>query len=127
MIKFNSDELFDLNKIGLWVTLLIALLLLNYPIKLAYLLGLELLMFSYGYYLFDRIKRNKNVTIIISKQDKWFVEADGKMIPIHLRDFWLLKQYIFFWAKGAENSVSFVVTRSIIGAQKFSQLRALIK
>lgn len=127
MIKFDPDEIFNLDKIGLWLTILIAVLLLVYPITLTNLLILETLLSGYGYYLFNRINRNKNIAIIINKQDKWFVETNGEMNPIDLKDYWLLKQYIFFWAKGTKNSVSFVVTRSIIGAKKFSQLRALIK
>ena len=127
MIKFKPNEIFDLNKVGLWISILIALLMVLYPIKLMYLIPIEMILLCYGYYLYKGIKKYKDSAIVINKHDKWFVDNKTEMHPVILKDYWLLKQYIFFWAKGPKTSVSFVVTRSIIGPQRFSQLRALIK
>ncbi|MFK8011317.1 MAG: hypothetical protein AB8B80_04700 [Marinicellaceae bacterium] len=127
MIKIHQEEIFDLNKVGLILTVLIGFFMLLNPIQWTYLLVLELVLLGYGFYLLKTIKNNKNVAIFINKENKWFVEKDGKMQHIILKDFWFLNQLIFLWVKGKKNSVSFVVTRSIIGAEKFSQLRALIK
>jgi len=87
---------------------------------------LELFLIGYGAYLYLTIKRYKNTSIMVNSEEKWFIEWNGTTNPAQLKDYWFLKQYLFIWVKGKENSVSFVVTRSIIGEQKFSQLRALI-
>ena len=127
MIKIKQEEIFDLNKIGLYLSLFIALIMVLYPIKLLYLILIEVFLLSYGYYLHVCIKQKHGISIMINTQEKWYVEQGGVMSLVSLKDYWFLKQYLFIWAKGKEKSVSFVVTRSIIGEQKFSQLRALIK
>jgi len=127
MLEFIPSERFDLNKIGLLITFLLALILLLYPFKIIHLIMIEILLAAYAYYLYKGIKQHKTTSIIINKQDKWFIKKQGEMYPINLKDHWILKKHIFFWAKGAKISVSFVVTRSIIGAHKFSQLRSIIK
>jgi len=126
MIKLKPNEMLDLNIIGVWVVILIALLMLVYSINLIYLISLEFALLGYGLYLFLQIQKNKKSALFINKQEKWFVEINGEMYPVQLKDYWLLKQYIFLWVEGKQNSVSFVVTRSIIGPQRFSQLRAII-
>lgn len=127
MIAIKSEELFDLNKIGLYVTLLIAILILFNPMKLIYLIILEMVLCAFGYFLYDCVNRNKHTSVMINNQDKWFVSSNDELSPVEIKDFWMLKQYLFIWVNGAEKSVSFVVTRSIIGEHKFSQLLAKIK
>jgi len=126
MINFKPEEIFDLNIIGLWVTLFLAIIMIVTSLQPMYLLVVEIILLSYVYYLIKKIKNNKKAGIIINKQEKWFVEIEGEMYPVIQKDYWLLKQYIFLWVEGKQNSVSFVVTRSIIGPQRFSQLRAII-
>ena len=127
MLKIKSSEWFDLNKFGVIFTLLLMLFVLFFNINTAIILVFELLLFLYLYTLYRSIHHNKSVTISINIENKWFAEAGGEVSVMTLKDYWLQTGRIFIWLKGSDKSISLLVSRSIIGAQKFSQLRAKIK
>ncbi|VAW34153.1 hypothetical protein MNBD_GAMMA01-173 [hydrothermal vent metagenome] len=127
MLKISSGQWFDLNKLGLGVICVIALLVLFYPFNLWIILLLELILAANAYYLVINIHRNKNLSIILNSDDQWFLELNGDMFACELKDYWLQTGQIFIWLKGSNKSVSFILMRSIIGSQKFSQLRTQIK
>ncbi|MBL4772938.1 MAG: hypothetical protein JKX98_04875 [Alcanivoracaceae bacterium] len=87
---------------------------------------LELSMLAHGYYLYSKIRQLKSGVIMINSDNKWFVRIGKEMHPVDLKDYWLQTERLFIWLQGSKKSISFVITRSIIGAQKFSQLRARI-
>jgi len=126
MLKINNSEWFDLNKFGITLTFLLMLLVLFFHINALIILLFELLLLLCLYTLYRSVHNNKLVTISINIDNKWFVEEDGEMKAVSLKDYWLQTGRIFIWLKGSDKSISLLVSRSIIGAQKFSQLRAKI-
>ena len=126
MLILKAEQWFDLNKLGLVVTFLIAVLVLFYPFNLWVIMLLELSMLAHGYYLYSKIRQLKSGVIMINSDNKWFVRIGKEMHPVDLKDYWLQTERLFIWLQGSKKSISFVITRSIIGAQKFSQLRARI-
>lgn len=126
MLILKAEQWFDLNKLGLVVTFLIAILVLFYPFNLWVIMLLELSMLAHGYYLYSKIRQLKSGVIMINSDNKWFVRIGKEMHPVDLKDYWLQTERLFIWLQGSKKSISFVITRSIIGAQKFSQLRARI-
>ncbi|MBL4661527.1 MAG: hypothetical protein JKY19_14305 [Alcanivoracaceae bacterium] len=126
MLKIKSNEWFDLNKLGVIFTLLLMLFVLFFNVNIVIILVFELLLFLYLYTLYRSIGNNKSVTISINVENKWFVEERGEMKAMILKDYWLQTGRIFIWFKGSDKSISLLVSRSIIGVQTFSQLRAKI-
>jgi len=127
MLIIKHNEIFDLNKVGLVATLIIAVFAMFYPVLMGIKLLIELFLGVYGYYLFTQIHLNKSLSVYINSENQWFSEIDKEMIPLELKDYWLQTDRLFIWLKGSKKSVSFVVSRSIIGAQKFSQLKTKIQ
>ena len=126
MLKINNCEWFDLNKFGMILTFLLMISVLFFHINTLIILLLELLLLLYLYVLYRSVLNNELVTINVNIDNKWFVEQGGEMKAVKLKDYWLQTGRIFIWLKGSDKSISLLVSRSIIGAQKFSQLRAKI-
>ncbi len=126
MIKINYNQWFDLNILGLIFTPVLMLLVVVFNIELVLILSLEILLLMAILYLYKRIQQCKNVDLILNNENKWFIHQNGEMISVELKDYWLHTNKIFIWLKGSKKSISFVVTRSIIGAENYSQLRTKI-
>lgn len=126
MLKINSNQWFDLNILGLIFILIIMILIGIFNIGLTIVLSLEVLLLVGELYLFRRIQQNKNTDLILNNENKWFIQKDGEMLSVELKDYWLQTNKIFIWLKGSNKSISIMVTRSIIGAENYSQLRTKI-
>jgi len=126
MLKLKAHECIDLNIIGLMCTGIIAFIIVFFPLSWKLILLLEVFLLLYAFYLLNRVKSNQYASVLINIDHKWFVSIGSVSQEVNLKDYWILSGLVFFWLKGDKFSVSFVVSRSIIGAQKFSQLRAII-
>jgi len=126
MLTIKNNHWFDLNLIGVGFALSLSALVLFYPILIIYQLMIELLLFVTIYFLNTNIKLNRSIVIMINAENKWFIEQDGNMLSVEVKDYWLHTKRIFIWLKSSKRSLSIVINRQIIGAEKFSQLRAKI-
>lgn len=126
MLKLKAADIFDVNILGLVFIFIVAVILVFFPLDLILMIVFEVCLFSFGYYLYSRINRNDALCVFINSENQWFIEYDKQLISVTLKDYWVFSSRIFIWLKGEKYSVSFVVTRSIIGAHYFSQLHAKI-
>lgn len=126
MIKINHNQWFDLNYLGFVLIILMVIVTLMFNLKITTILILEFLYLIGGLYLYKQIQNNKTFELIVKSDSQWFIEHNNKMTPVVLKDFWLHTGRIFIWLKGPKKSISFMVSRSIIGAEIFSQLRSKI-
>lgn len=124
MLKIKVDQWFDLNKLGILLAFVIMFVVLFYNLKLYLIIFLESLICIYAYYLYKKIQVNKFSSLLITNENKWFIQVGSDRYSVNVKDFWLLTGWIFIWLKGSNKSISFVVSRSIIGAEKFSLLRS---
>lgn len=127
MLILKPNDWFDLNKLGLVAAFFISIFMLFFAIEGWIILALETCLFFYGYFLYRKIKYNKSFTVLINQENKWFVRCKEDNTELLLNDYWILKGHIFIWLKGSKNSISLMLSRSIIGANKFSQIRAQVK
>ena len=125
-LKIKSNHWFDLNFIGIAFAVLISVLVLFYHIAIIYKVLIELFLFVTIYTLNRNIKLNQATVIVINSENKWFVEQDGKIFAVEVNDYWLHTKRIFIWLKCSKKSLSIVINRHTIGAERFSQLRAKI-
>lgn len=126
MLKINHDQWFDLNNWGLILVAAMMLMSVLFDLNFLTIVLVEVFLFSCGLYLFVKITKNKNMNLILNPDNKWFVQLNNEMIAVELQDYWLQTGRIFIWLKGSKKSVSLMLSRSIIGAEAFSQLRSKI-
>lgn len=126
MLKLIRQECFDLNILGLFFVFILFVFVMFYSLPLSIILAVEIALGLVAVYLFRQVQSNKYISILINAENQWFVESGDETTAVQLKDYWVFSGLIFFWLKGEKYSVSFVVTRSIIGSPKFSQLRAKI-
>ena len=126
MLIFYPKDWFDVNRVGLTVILACGLivLFLNMPWWLK--LVVELVLLAYFYYLRRKIKIYQTAIFIINLENLWLMELGEKRFDVEVKDYWLLTGFIFLWLKGSNKSVSIVLSRRIIGAVNFSQIRTKI-
>jgi Ca2+/Na+ antiporter len=124
MLKIKVDQWFDLNILGVLLAFVIMFAVLFYNLKVYLIILLESLTCIYAYYLYKKIHGNKSSSLLINNENKWFIQIGSDRYSVDVKDFWLLTGWIFIWLKGSNKSISFVVSRSIIGAEKFSLLRS---
>ncbi len=125
MIVINKDEWFDLDlcAIGLTISSSIFVFFLKIDTYWQYLLLLALIVCLVLFY--RKIQSNKNINIHVNKQ-QWYVEWQGQLWPVILKDYWRGSKFLCISLRGSEKSISLLVRRSIIGQEKFSQLHAII-
>lgn len=125
MLIINDDEWFNLDHcaVGLILVLLIFVQFLKIS-TLWYGLLLLFLILLLGYF-YQKIRSNTKLNIHITKQ-QWFIDFEGQLHPVRLKGYWWQTQFACISLHGPEKSISFLVRRSIIGAEKFSQLNAII-
>ncbi len=126
MLKINQDQWFDLNNWGLILIAVMMFMSVFFDLNFLTIVLFEVFLFICGLYLFLRIAKNKNMSLILNSDNKWFVQLNDEMIAVELQDYWLQTGRIFIWLKGSKKSVSLMLSRSIIGAETFSQLRSKI-
>ncbi len=124
MLKINHNQWFDLNKLGLFLILVMMFLTAFFNLEILVILVLELLYLFIGIYLYKKIQQYKFLNIILKSDRQWFLEYNNERVSVELKDYWLHTGKIFIWLKGSKKSISFMVSRSIIGAENFSQLRS---
>ncbi len=126
MLIFYPKDWFDVNKIGVVVIGISGLVapFLTMPWWLT--LIVELVLFSYLYYLIKQIKQYQKTIILVSSENQWVLEQNKQRFDVEVKDYWVLTGYLFLWLKGSNKSVSIVVARRIIGAVNFSQIRTKI-
>ena len=126
MLFIYPKDWFDVNKIGLGVIAICALivLFLNQPWWFTVLA--EIILLAYSYFLMQKIKRYKSSIILVNSENQWVIELDKQRFEVELKDYWILTGYLFLMLKGENKSVSIVLSRRIIGAVNFSQIRTKI-
>ena len=126
MLFFYPKSWFDVNKIGVVITICFALIVLFYQLHWLMKLLIEFLLLFYLYYLIRKIKSYQSTTIIVNTENQWAIEQAKQRFEVEVKDYWMLTGYIFLWLKGSNKSVSIVFSRRIIGAVNFSQVRTKI-
>lgn len=126
MLFIYPKDWFDVNKIGLGVIAICALivLFLNQPWWFSVLA--EIILLAYSYFLIQKIKRYKSSIILVNSENQWVIEQDKQRFEVELKDYWILTGYLFLMLKGENKSVSIMLSRRIIGAVNFSQIRTKI-
>lgn len=120
MIALQSDEYFDLNKLGLLVSVLVVILTLTLNISWILKVLSVIYIFLYDIWLFKKIQKNKSIVLSLETSGRWQIKRDDKLTEVKLNDFWKFSGFLCLWLKGEQESLSIVVSRRIIGAQKFS-------
>jgi len=123
MLKVKHEQWFDLNKLGILLTCLMLVIGFFLTIDFRYWLIFNSLLIASIIYLYKRIQNNKEYSIMINNENLWFVYKDDKNIAVDLKDYWIQSERLFIWLKGSNKSISLMVSRRIIGAELFSQLR----
>ncbi len=126
MLFIYPKDWFDVNKIGLGVIAICALivLFLNQPWWFTVLA--EIILLAYSYFLMQKIKRYKSSLILVNSENQWVIEQDNQRFEVELKDYWIMTEYLFLMLKGENKSVSIMLSRRIIGAVNFSQIRTKI-
>ena len=127
MLKINSENWFDLNKVGIFLVLVFIVLFLFVSAPIFIKLIIEAFLIVCLYLLIKKITRNNTNAIMVNSENQWFVESHDETIAVELKDYWLHTQRIFIWLHGSNTSLSLVLTRRIIGEQNFSLLRSKIQ
>jgi hypothetical protein len=123
MLKIKQQHWVDLNKLGVLLTCIMLVIGFFLTIDLVYRLIFNGLIIIIGFYLYKRIHDNKEYSIMINNENLWFLYCDDINIAVDLKDYWIQSERLFIWLKGSNKSLSFMVSRRIIGAELFSQLR----
>jgi hypothetical protein len=126
MLILQFKEWYDLTYIGIYFAALLSAYFLFLPINILFIMLLEVSVLLIIYFFYRAIQSNKLFGIMVNTENQWFVQTDDEQLLLELKDYWLVAGFIFLWLKGSNKSVSIMVSRSIIGAEKFSQLRTKI-
>ncbi|HHL31462.1 MAG TPA: hypothetical protein ENJ41_02675 [Oceanospirillales bacterium] len=127
MFEIKACEWFDLSKLGLYLSLVIVIALLMYPLDILIKVLLILSLLIYAYYLLSSLLQYRNASILLNREHEWFIKCGEDLSLVELKDYWLQTKRLYIFLKGKDKSVSIAISRSIIGAQRFSQLRAQLK
>jgi hypothetical protein len=127
MFEIKACEWFDLNKLGLYLSSVVAIIILIYPLDTLLKVLLLSSLIIYAYYLLSSLLKYKNFSILLNNDNEWFIKSGENISSVELKDYWLQTKRLYIFLKGKDKSVSIAVSRSIIGPQRFSQLRAQLK
>ena len=123
MLKVKQEQWFDLNKLGVLLACIMLVIGFFLTIDFGYWLIFNSFLITFSLYLYKRIQNNKEYSIMINNENLWFLNFNDKNIAVDLKDYWIQSERLFIWLKGSNKSISFMVSRRIIGAELFSQLR----
>jgi hypothetical protein len=126
MLLFYPKDWFDVNKIGVAILGVSGLIVPFLTMPWWLMLIVELLLLYYLYYLLKQIKQYQKAIIIVNNENQWALEQNKQRFDVEVKDYWFLTGYLFLWLKGSNKSVSIVLSRRIIGAVNFSQIRTKI-
>lgn len=126
MIKLKNNQWFDLTKFGLLLMLLLMVLGLLFNLDVLVLVIYELILILLAAYLYIRVGIYKNIEIMVNKENQWYILNANETFAVKLKDYWIQTGRVFIWLQGSNKSISIVVSRSIIGAENYSQLRTKI-
>ena len=125
MLTITDNEWFDLHHFAMVLTsmLLFFVAVIQTPVsvKLIFLAFLLLCLV----YFFRRIKYYIGTNICVINH-QWFIRKQDRLIKVDVHHHWLQTRFLCISLRGSENAISFVIARSIIGPERFSQLRAII-
>ena len=123
MLKIKQNQWFDLNILGVFLLLIMWIIGLVTKIALIHTLIFNGLLIVFAIYLYKSIYRNKKYSIMVNSENIWFLYHEDKNTAVELKDYWIQSERLFIWLKGSNKSLSFMVSRRIIGAELYSQLR----
>ena len=126
MLFFYPKDWLDVNKIGIAVIGFCGLLVPFLTMPWWLILIIELVLLAYLYYFFKQIKQYQKAIILVNSENQWALELDKKRFEVEVKDYWILTGFIFLMLKGSNKSVSIMLSRRIIGAVNFSQIRTKI-
>ncbi len=126
MLFIYPKDWFDVNKIGLGVIAICVLIVLFLNQPWWFTLLAEIILLAYSYFLMQKIKRYKSSIILVNSENQWVIEQDKQRFEVELKDYWIMTGYLFLMLKGENKSVSIMLSRRIIGAVNFSQIRTKI-
>jgi hypothetical protein len=123
MLRIKQQYWFDLNKLGILLVSLMLVIGFFLVIDVEFKLMFNGLLIIISFYLYKRIQKNQEYSIMVNNENLWFLTYNDKSIAVDLKDYWIQSERIFIWLKGSNKSLSFMVSRRIIGVELFSQLR----
>ena len=126
MLIINQNQWFDVNVLGLILIGVMGMLGCFFTVDILIIVVYEMFLLVFGMYLLKCYQNNKNYKILINNENSWFIQQDNERFAVDLKDYWIQTSRIFIWLKGPNKSVSLMLSRSIIGAELFSQLRTKI-
>ncbi|HFC29890.1 MAG TPA: hypothetical protein ENJ44_02480 [Oceanospirillales bacterium] len=133
MILIKPESWFDLNKLALGLLIVMAVIVLFYPIKIFFIIILELIFLSLVFFFLKKIKQHQSISILLNDEGKWFIQRTGEtqnnnsqMQAVELKDYWIIANKLCFWLKGSNISLALVLSRRIIGATNYSKIRSML-
>ncbi len=126
MIMLRARDTTDLNIFAIIFLALIALVVLFFSVFVLFKLITLGLLLAMALSLFKKVNTNKGVQILLNDEKKWFLKTDDKTEKVNLKDYWLLGDRIFIWLKGPQQSLSFMLSRRIIGLENYSKIRSML-
>jgi hypothetical protein len=127
VLILKPDNYKDINKLGMLIVFTCVFLISIQSISISLKLILIIVLCFYNYYLYIKIKAFKNAKILINDEGHWFLEDATSTIKVDLKEYWIVEKHLFIWLKATNKSISLMISRSIIGEQKFSLLRSKLK
>lgn len=122
MTTISASEFLDLNKLGIAFSVPIALFVLSLNIALIYKLLCVAYLLVYGFWLWKKAQKAKNLHLLLTPNGDWQFRKNDEVLSAELKDYWKLKGFLCVWLQAEGESLSILVSRSIIGAEKFSKL-----
>ncbi len=126
MIMLRARDTTDLNIFAIIFLALIALVVLFFSVFVLFKLITLGLLLAMALSLFKKVNTNKGVQILLNDEKKWFLKTNDKTEKVNLKDYWLLGDKIFIWLKGSQQSLSFMLSRRIIGLENYSKIRSML-
>lgn len=127
MLKIKSNEYLDLNRLGQFFVIFQMIFLLITGLHIGLLIAVELFLFFAFYILSGKIQSNYGCEFWLNLESNWLCKQSGKDYEVNIKDYWITGKFIFIWLYGPTKSVSFVLSRSIIGSQRYSKILSLIR
>ena len=127
MLKIKSNDFLDLNRFGQFFFIFQMFFMLFAGLSGWLLVAIEIVLVVIFYFLSRKISSNYGAEFWVNQQNQWICKQGQNQHDVSVKDYWITRGYLFIWLKGSTKSVSIMLSRSIIGAQRYSQLLVLIK
>ena len=126
MILIKPKQWFDLNKLALGFIVVIGVIVIFYSISLVYKILIESFLFTFFVFITKKIQSHENLVILLNNEGFWLLKEQDETEKVEVKDYWIVADKLFFWLKGSNKSLAFMLSRRIIGAQNYSKIRSLI-